>query len=225
MFDLLGVEWDLSEDLFQKLQDFTCQVYNSRPGTNSANELRYRMFCSRRGNIESDQLPPCADCLYKHACRADYQIAIWIGSLENCPEIPSPLRHGWTQDENKLGIDLTSDQPAPTAVLELLSCSCTRSGKLLNCSCFLNGKMCRHPECKNRREEAVVVDVDAQIMTRTRIKMSGPNIFTLFLLAANMINEDAKYLQNLFVKILSISVAELLYTLRFISCQNKGIAL
>ena len=34
MFDLLGVEWELSDDLFQKLQDFTCRMYSSRPGTN-----------------------------------------------------------------------------------------------------------------------------------------------------------------------------------------------
>ena len=80
-------------------------------------------------------------------------------------QISNPLRHGWTQDENKLGIDWMSGQPAPTAVLELLSCSCTRSCKLPNCSCLLNGMnctdLCRLPECENRREEAVVVDVDA----------------------------------------------------------------
>ena len=105
MFDLFGVEWEFSDNLFQVLQNFTCCMYSSRPGTNSINELRYRLFCSKRGNIESDQLPPCADCLYKHACRANYQTGIWRRSLENCPEIPSPLRHGWIQDENKLGID------------------------------------------------------------------------------------------------------------------------
>ena len=71
MFDLLGVEWELSDDLFQMLPNFTCRMYSSRPGTNSINELRYRLFCSKRCNIESDQLPPCADCLYKHACRAN----------------------------------------------------------------------------------------------------------------------------------------------------------
>ena len=82
-----------------------------------------------------------------------------------CDQIPSPLRHGWTQDENKLGIDWMSGQPAPTAFLELFSCSCSGSCKLPNCSCLLNGLkctgMCRLPECENRREEAVVVDVDA----------------------------------------------------------------
>lgn len=166
MFDLLGVEWELSGDLFQKLQDFTCRMYSSRPGTNSINELRYRLFCSKRGNIESDHLSPCADCLYKHACRANYQTAIWRRSLENRPEIPSPLRHGWIQDENKLGIDWMSGQPAPEAVLKLLSCPCTRSCRLPNCSCLVNGlkctDMCRLPECDNRREEeAVTVEVDA----------------------------------------------------------------
>ena len=93
MFDLLAVEWELSDDFFQKPQDFTCQLYNSRPGTNSVNELRYRMFYSRRGNIESDQLPRWADCLYKHACQANCQTAIWRRSLENRQEIPSSLRH------------------------------------------------------------------------------------------------------------------------------------
>ena len=71
MFDLLGMEWEYSYNLFQMLQNFTCRTYSSRPGTNSINELRYRLFCSKRYNNESDQLPPCADCLYKHACPAN----------------------------------------------------------------------------------------------------------------------------------------------------------
>lgn len=92
MFDLLGLEWELSDDLFQKLQGFTCQLYNSHPGTNSFNELRCRMFCSRRGKIDSDQLPPWADCLYKHACQANYQTAIWRQSLENPPRNSKSLK-------------------------------------------------------------------------------------------------------------------------------------
>ena len=118
---------------------FTCRMYSSRPGANSINELRYRLFCSKRGIIESDQRPPCADCLSKHACRANYQTGIWRRSLENCPEIPIPLRHGWIQDENKLGIDQMSGQPASATVLQLISCSCTRSCRLPNCSCLANG--------------------------------------------------------------------------------------
>ena len=98
-----------------------------------------------------------------------------------CDQIPSPRRHGRTQDENKLRIDWMSGQPAPTAILELLSCSCTRHCKPPNCSCLLNGLkcigMCRLPEWENRREEAVVVDVDAADYDTD--EESGPNIFTL----------------------------------------------
>ena len=166
IFVLLGVEWELSDDLFQNFRILLVICTVLAQEQNSVNELRYRMFCSRRDNVESYQLPPCADCLYKHACPANYQTAIWRRSLENRPEIPSPLRHGWTQDENKLGIDWMTGQPAPVAVLELLSRSCKRSCKLPNCSCLSNGlkctDMCRLPECDNRRQEAVVVDVDAE---------------------------------------------------------------
>ena len=127
MFDLSGVGWEFSDNLFQMLQNFTCRIYSSRPGTNSINELRYRLFCSKRCNIESDQLPPCADWLYKHACQANQQTEMWRRRIENCPEIPSPLRHEWIQDENKLGIYWMSGHPAPATVLQLLSCSCTKS--------------------------------------------------------------------------------------------------
>ena len=47
--------------------------------------------------------------------------------------------------------------PAPKAVLELLSCKCTRSCKLPGCSCMQNGlkctDMCRLKECQNRPVE------------------------------------------------------------------------
>ena len=35
-----------------------------------------------------------------------------------------------------------SGDPAPTAVLELLSCSCARSCRLPTCSCLANGLKC-----------------------------------------------------------------------------------
>ncbi|KAK3735047.1 hypothetical protein QZH41_001743 [Actinostola sp. cb2023] len=159
MFKCLGMEWELSDDLFKKLQDFTCHMYCSRPGTNDINELRYRLFCAKKGNIDSMQLPPCADCLFKHACRANYQAAIWKRSLECCPVIPSPIRLGWCQEENQLAIDWMSGEPAPTAILELLSCSCKRSCKLPSCSCLVNGlkctDMCKLLDCENRHEDSI----------------------------------------------------------------------
>ena len=49
-------------------------------------------------------------------------------------------------------------EPAPKAVLELLSCQCKRVCQLPNCICLANGlhctDMCRLRECTNQPEEA-----------------------------------------------------------------------
>lgn len=138
MFDLLGVEWELSDDLFQRRQDFTCQLYISCPGANSVNELTFRMLCSRRDNIESEQLPPCADCLYKHACRANYQTAIWRRTLENRLEIQSWKT--WLRTRGEQARDWVDGWPSSIdskfiASLLFLYKIC----KLPNCTCLSNG--------------------------------------------------------------------------------------
>ena len=44
MFKQLGMEWAPSDMLFQSLQEFTCKLFCSQPGTDNINELRYRSF-------------------------------------------------------------------------------------------------------------------------------------------------------------------------------------
>jgi len=91
MFKQLGMEWVLSDMLFQSLQEFTCKIYCSQPGTDNINGLRYRLFCAKKGNIDSTQLPPCIDCLFKHAARANFQAAIWKRRLQSCQGTRPPL--------------------------------------------------------------------------------------------------------------------------------------
>ena len=73
LFQTLGTEWELSDELFACLQEFTCFLYHSNPGTSDVNELRYRLFCAKKGDINSNQLPLCVDTLRKHCERANYQ--------------------------------------------------------------------------------------------------------------------------------------------------------
>ena len=51
-----------------------------------------------------------------------------------------------------------SGEPAPKAVLELLSCQCKRVCQSPSCTCLANGlhctDMCRLQECTNQPEEA-----------------------------------------------------------------------
>ncbi|KAJ8338104.1 hypothetical protein SKAU_G00370700 [Synaphobranchus kaupii] len=63
------------------------------------NDLRYLLFCTKRGEVESSLLPPCRDCLQLHIQRANYQAAVWTHCLEGQPDIPEPNRHGWKTDD------------------------------------------------------------------------------------------------------------------------------
>ena len=165
IFQELGTEWEVSDELFAGLQDFTCLMYSTKPETSDVDELRYRLFCAKKGNLESSQLPPCADTLRKHCDRANYQAAIWRRSLQSRPQVPSPVSHGWSLEEGRLTMDWMSGEPAPVAVLELLSCQCKKSCQLPNCTCLSNGLLCTDlcglVDCENRQEpttEAVVDD-------------------------------------------------------------------
>ena len=69
-FSELGHSWNVSPDLFEKLQEIACHMYVPATHTSEVNKLQYQMFCVRRGELESSQLLPCEDCLSMHALRA-----------------------------------------------------------------------------------------------------------------------------------------------------------
>ena len=90
-FAQLGVQWNLPPSLHVRLEEFVCKLYATRPATTSIDAFRYDLFCARKGDAESHQLPPCQNCLRKHAIRANYQAAIWRRRLINDLETPDPV--------------------------------------------------------------------------------------------------------------------------------------
>ena len=91
-FRELSQNWDFPRELIDKLEAFTCLLYAPNASTRSINELRYHLFCAKRGEVESQQLPPCKHCLTKHTQRANYQAGIWRRCLEQNqapPYLPS----------------------------------------------------------------------------------------------------------------------------------------
>jgi len=42
LFQEIGMHWQLEEELFEKIQEFTCTMYSSVAGTSDVNEMRYR---------------------------------------------------------------------------------------------------------------------------------------------------------------------------------------
>ena len=57
VFQGLGREWKLSNEFYSDVQRFTCAMYRKNVGTNEVNELRYRFFCWKKGDVDSNHLP------------------------------------------------------------------------------------------------------------------------------------------------------------------------
>ena len=101
------------------------------------------LFCAKRSEIESHQLPPCKDC------------------LANQPTTKLAVGRGWKIEKDgadeHLVIHWMDGQPAPQAILDLLACNCSKS---VYCR-IVNGlkctDMCRVPDCEN---QASVVNID-----------------------------------------------------------------
>ncbi len=94
-FATLGSSWNVANDLFCIIEEFVCQLYCRNTKILKVNELRYQMFSSRRGEMESAELPPCEDTLKQHILRANYKAAIWWRILVNSPETP----RAWMDDK------------------------------------------------------------------------------------------------------------------------------
>jgi len=155
-FSQLGQSWDVSTELFQKLQEITCHMCLLPKPVMSMN---CDIKCdAKRGEVEFCQLPPCEDCLFMHVLHANHQTAIWRCSLQSQVFVSSPVGCGWTTDnDGKLAIECMHGSAAPDAVLQLLSCMCTCSCKLPECTCLANNMkytdMCKLQKCNNQPVE------------------------------------------------------------------------
>ncbi|XP_068232399.1 uncharacterized protein [Palaemon carinicauda] len=157
----LGEGWQLKDEIFQVLEEFTWRLYVIRSEICDVNVMRYELFRVKDGHVESAQLPPCKDCLYLHAARANYQAAIWYRALKADPKVPSPLEcKGWSLgDDGELLINWMTGAAAPNVVLEFLFCKCKKSCKLPSCQCIVNGLPCTQAcilqDCENMKDDDV----------------------------------------------------------------------
>jgi len=160
MFQNLGEPWSITEELCVQLESFVCAMYGMMKGNHDVNQCRYAVFCSKKGEAESHQLPPCRDCLHHHCKRANYQTAVWKNAL-TINQVPGPAGNGWALESDESGQGLyivwMSRSPAPKAVTELLAYTCKRVCKSNTCECILNGfkcsGLCRLADCSNQPDE------------------------------------------------------------------------
>ena len=145
VFVRVGEEWSVTEELFRKLEAFVSALYGAKKGTSDVYELRYAIFCTKKGEEKSHQPPRCRDCIKKHRQRANYQAVVWKNSLRN-NEVPTPVGKGWFLKTEAHGERLETNWmdglPAPRAVIELIACTHKKFCDEITRDCILHGLKC-----------------------------------------------------------------------------------
>ena len=98
-FSQLGSDWNLSETLMAQLERLTCNLYSKKMSTSNINELRYHLFCTKKGESRKSSITIMLRLSEKHSERANYQAAIWKRSLQPDPGTPTPVGRGWKLTE------------------------------------------------------------------------------------------------------------------------------
>ena len=92
LFASPGTEPELPEDLFNIVQQFTCELYGHKE--EDTNVVRYKLYATKQGHLDPKLIPLCTDSLKLHTARARYQVYVWRKYLESHPDIPSPVGFG-----------------------------------------------------------------------------------------------------------------------------------
>ena len=98
-FSNLGLQYEMSEELFKQLEEFVCYLYGMR--IKSVNEVRWRLFEKKhkRENKIADlwSLPPCQEVLRYHCQRTNFVPYIWRHSFQPMIQLEDVENHGWFQ--------------------------------------------------------------------------------------------------------------------------------
>ena len=139
-FSGIGITTDVTEEQLDVLQEFFCDIYGHK-GT-STNDIRFKLYCSKQGQLEAKSIPPCLDSLKLHSRRATFQAFVWRQCLVPKSIIPSTLDDGWKMVEDEIVKSMNTVKLAPEEVLALIFCACPRKYGVKTCPCTGNGLFC-----------------------------------------------------------------------------------
>ena len=123
----LGETWDVEDELFAALEEFTCILYGSRKLTdvNKLTEMQLLRKCGNElnntKNVDMSSLPPCKRSLVKHVRRVNYQVGVWQQAHLPEPNIPNPIPdHGWEMKDDRIQPLWFEGEVMPTSLVDIL---------------------------------------------------------------------------------------------------------
>ena len=147
ILDALGYLGESLEDPTAKVietpEKFVCRAYSSKTKCCSLKKLRWELF---RTGKESEKLPPTKSSFIPHIQRSNYLSYIWKNCKSPDINVPSPVGHGWEDNDELITPIMCLRSPAPQALLELIKCSCKGRCEKKQCSCVRNNLNCT-PAC------------------------------------------------------------------------------
>ena len=162
-----------TKDSTAAIEKFLRQLY--QPGTEITSVADIRWCLLKRRQAQAEKLPPTKHALYQLILREHYQMLVWNNDTVPNPKLPSPEGYGWKNEEQEWVPVMTTQLPAPDAVLHLVKCACTKSKCSTNhckcrcaglsftnlCSCCSpDGDDCENQECESMDDESDVEEND-----------------------------------------------------------------
>ncbi|KAG1670346.1 hypothetical protein GQR58_016961 [Nymphon striatum] len=129
VFDDLGSEWELSDELFHGLDKCVYLLY-SQPTCTNVNMDRYNLF-KMRYSYESSLLSN-SDSLRHLSTRACYQDAIHQRSLNQIMSAPNSINYGWQLEKGELSYVWMKQPPAPSNVMKTVTVDVSKLGIRIN---------------------------------------------------------------------------------------------
>ena len=130
VFCKLGQRWNVTDDVFKGLEEFTCSMYGSKR-MKDVDEVRAKLIKRRCGqnsdkldvkkNIDLAKLPPPRRCLREHIKRTNYQVAIWKRAniaIIDAPEASED--NGWVLVDGRLEPCWCDGEIIPTKMADIL---------------------------------------------------------------------------------------------------------
>ena len=75
--------------------------------------------------MEDERLPPTKAALIQAIKRAHFQRIVWYNDTVANLNIPSPSEYGWREEAGRFSPVMTTIDPAPEVILQLVKCGCT----------------------------------------------------------------------------------------------------
>lgn len=157
-FAVLGATLQMSSSVIESLETYVCHIYGEKQ-SKVLDDARYMVFSGKKKFPDPHKLPPTSDAFKLHLKRSNYQAHEWRQALICDRTLTNPEGHGWCiSTDGNLDIQWLSQPPAPSSLLELMSCRCKKT-KCSNNSCGCKKEnlactdLCKCVECNNNKKE------------------------------------------------------------------------